>query len=166
MDPGFLLLAALTLGSAAAAMALRNLVHCVLCAAAGFLGLAALYLRLNAEFVGFAQVLVYVGAVAILMAIALLLTRNLDSVPGPRAFAPWVVGVGIAGLAAGVLVSAVLGSGRLARPASSEATVPVAELGRLLVTRHVLALEAVGLLLTAAALGAAILAMREPKEGA
>ena len=52
---------------ALAAMTLRNLVHCALALAVTFLGLAAIYLQLNAQFVGFAQVLVYVGAVAILM---------------------------------------------------------------------------------------------------
>ena len=62
----FLLCAALTLACAVAAMTLRNLVHCALCAAAAFAGLATIYLQLDAEFVGFAQFLVYVGAVAIL----------------------------------------------------------------------------------------------------
>jgi NADH-quinone oxidoreductase subunit J len=165
MDPGFLFLAALTLGGAGAAMLLRNLVHCLLCAAAGFVGLAALFLRLHAEFAGFAQVLVYVGAVAILVAIALLLTRNLDPGAGARAFAPWLVGVSIAGLAVGVLVSAIHGSGLVGRVVPGAPALPVAELGRLLVTRHVVALEGVGLLLTAAAIGAAVLALRERKEG-
>lgn len=165
MNLGFLFLAILTLGSAAAAMTLRNLVHCSLCGALAFLGLAALFLRLHAEFAGFAQVLVYVGAVAILVAMTLLLTRNLEGTAGSRGFAPWTIGVGIAGLAAGVLVSAVLGSELVERAVRPEPSAPVGELGWGLMTRHVVALEVVGLLLTTAVIGAAVVALRERKEG-
>ena len=63
----FILIAAVTALSAVAAMSLRNLVHCALCAALTFGGLAALFLQLGAQFVGLAQILVYVGAVAILI---------------------------------------------------------------------------------------------------
>src|SRR5688572_9688447 len=72
----FYVLAILTAGSAVAAMSLRNLVHCGLCLIGTFVGLAALYLQLNAEFVGFAQILVYAGAVGILLVFAILLTRG------------------------------------------------------------------------------------------
>ena len=50
--------------------------HCALAVALTFVGLAAAYLQLNAQFVGLAQVLVYVGAVAILIVFAVLLTRG------------------------------------------------------------------------------------------
>ena len=69
-------------GLAIAAMALRQLVHCALCAAAAFAGLALIYLQLDAEFVGFAQLLVYVGAIAILIVFAVLLTRGDEVRPG------------------------------------------------------------------------------------
>ncbi len=58
----FILIAAFTVAFAVAAMTLRRLVHCALCAAAAFAGLAMIYLQLDAEFVGFAQLLVYVGS--------------------------------------------------------------------------------------------------------
>jgi len=54
-----------------AAMTLRNLIHCVLSLAVCFLGVAMLFLRLGAEFVGFSQILVYIGAVAILILLIL-----------------------------------------------------------------------------------------------
>src|SRR5213596_3258221 len=56
----FSILAALILVSAVLAMSLRNLVHCALCLVVTFAGLAALFLTLNAQFVGFAQILVYI----------------------------------------------------------------------------------------------------------
>src|SRR5437867_814740 len=72
----FIIAAVLTLAGAVAAMSLRNLVHCALCLIVTFAGLAALFLQLNAQFVGFAQILVYIGAVAILILFAILLTRS------------------------------------------------------------------------------------------
>src|SRR6266511_5067145 len=92
----FALLAGLTAGSAIAAMTLRNLVHCALCLALTFAGLAALYLQLNAEFVGLVQILVYVGAVAILIVFAILLTRGSEPPQQPVVTSSWVMGAGVA----------------------------------------------------------------------
>ena len=72
----FAIIAVLTIAAAAAAMSLRNLVHCALALTVAFAGLASAYLQLDAQFVGFAQILVYVGAVAILIVFAILLTRG------------------------------------------------------------------------------------------
>src|SRR5271168_1933821 len=70
------ILAAVTLGGAVAAMTLRNLVHCALALTIAFAGLATLYLSLDAQFAGLAQLLVYVGAIAILIVFAILLTPS------------------------------------------------------------------------------------------
>ena len=72
----FAIIAVFTIAGALAAMILRNLVHCVLALVLAFTGLAGLYLQLGAQFVGFAQILIYVGAVAILIVFAILLTRS------------------------------------------------------------------------------------------
>lgn len=161
----FLGVAVVTLACAAAAMTLRNLVHCALCAAGAFAGLAAAYLLLNAEFIAFAQLLVYVGAVAILIVVALLLTRNLGAPNGARAARPWVLGIGVAWLVLGGMVSALVGSGwggAAATAGTQAAPAPaVKDIGVALMTRYVVALEIVGLLLTAALIGAAVLAFRE-----
>lgn len=96
----FAIIAGLTVGSAIAAMSLRNLVHCALSLVVTFAGLAALFLQLNAQFVGFAQVLVYVGAVAILIVFAILLTRSAEpGLPAPTTTgAGWGIGIAIAEL--------------------------------------------------------------------
>ena len=65
----FFILAVLTLGGAIAAMTLRRLVHCALALTVALSGLAGLYLNLGAEFAGLAQLLVYVGAIAILVGV-------------------------------------------------------------------------------------------------
>src|SRR5712671_2858086 len=108
----FTITAVLTLASAVAAISLRNLVHCALCLIVTFAGLAALFLQLNAQFVGFAQVLVYIGAVAILILFAILLTRSSEMrTNGARTVsASWWIGVAVALATFGTLVLAVSSS--------------------------------------------------------
>ncbi|MBI2949700.1 MAG: NADH-quinone oxidoreductase subunit J [Verrucomicrobia bacterium] len=161
MDPVFCILALVTAASAIAAVSLRRLVHCALCLVVTFVGLAALYLQLNAQFVGFAQILVYVGAVAILIVFAILLTRGSDSPPQSIFSSSWVVGVGVAVLAFGALAFSVWTSSVIYRPAPPAPQPTVRELGEQLMTQYVLPLEVIGLLLTAALIGAVIIAMRE-----
>src|ERR1051326_6559257 len=121
----FALIALLTIASAVAAMSLRNLVHCVLALTVTFAGLAAFYLQLDAQFVGFAQVLVYVGAVAILIVFALLLTRGAEPPQQSILSSGWVAGLGVAvvvfGVLSGMIVSSKALTGKL--PAEPAATV-------------------------------------------
>jgi NADH-quinone oxidoreductase subunit J len=162
----FSIIAALTLVSGIAAMSLRNLVHCALCLAVTFAGLAAMYLQLGAQFVGFAQILVYIGAVAILVVFAILLTRSGDPVPNSAAPGSWVIGLLIAVIVFGVLVKAILSSSIASgsrEPFPNNAEPTVHELGTQLMTWYVLPLQVVGLLLTAATIGAVIIAIQEPR---
>src|SRR5437870_10472667 len=92
----FTILALLTLAGAIAALSLRNLVHCALALTVAFAGLAALYLQLDAQFVGFAQILVYIGAVAILIVFAILLTRGTEAPQQSVFSSSWAIGFGIA----------------------------------------------------------------------
>ena len=160
----FAILAGLTVGSAIAAMSLRNLVHCALSLAVTFAGLAALFLQLNAEFVGFAQILVYVGAVAILIVFAILLTRSADlGSPAPMtAGSGW--GIGIAVAVFFVMASAVTSSVVTQRTPPPPSAVTVRAIGDKLMTNYVLPLEVIGLLLTAAMIGAVIIAMQEKRK--
>lgn len=164
MDLAFAILALVTLVSAVAAMSLRNLIHCALCLVLTFAGLAALYLQLNAQFVGFAQILVYVGAVAILIVFAILLTRNSDVTPQPLTTSPWIVGVGVALLVFGALAFSIRSSAVAVRKISPAIEPTVRKVGEELMANYVLPLEVVGLLLTAAMIGAVIIAMPEKGE--
>src|ERR1041385_7132508 len=103
MNIVFAIIAALTIAAAVAAMSLRNLVHCALALALSFAGLAAAYLQLSAQFVGFTQLLVYVGAVAILIVFAILLTRNSETNQQPFLSRSWPGGLIVAVLVLGVL---------------------------------------------------------------
>jgi NADH-quinone oxidoreductase subunit J len=161
MSVAFFIIAVLTLLSAVAAMALRNLVHCALALAFTFTGLAAAYLQLGAQFVGFVQLLVYVGAVAILIVFAVLLTRGREPV-AQGIFSPkWPVGAAIALAVFGTLAALLVSSRVLHREAVPVAPAPVRQIGEQLMTHYIVPLEVLGVLLTAALIGAVILAMHE-----
>ncbi len=72
----FWALAALTLGAAVLAATTRNLLHAVLALILSFIGVAGLYITLSADFVAVAQVLIYAGAIAVLIIFAIMLTPN------------------------------------------------------------------------------------------
>jgi NADH-quinone oxidoreductase subunit J len=164
MPLSFYIVSLLTLISAFCAMALRNLVHCALCLALTFLGVAGLFLQMHAGFVAFAQILVYVGAVAILIVFAILLTRSAEQLESRRA-ANLLLNVPLTAVIAVILLNAIQ-STRL-YSASSPAIAPsVRELGHALMTSHVVPLEAIGVLLTVALLGAVVLALPESKKEA
>src|SRR3954465_11130522 len=74
----FIVISIFTLSGALAAACLRKLIHAALCLVLAFIGLAAFYFLLGAEFVGLVQVFVYVGAVAVLIVFTILLTRRED----------------------------------------------------------------------------------------
>jgi len=161
MTVPFAIIALLTLASAVAAMSLRNLVHCALMLMAAFAGLAALYLGLGAQFVGFAQILIYIGAVAILIVFAILLTRR-SELPRESLFSgTWAVGVGIAAVVFGVMSTMFLSSHALTRQFRTPPRLAVREIGEQLMSKYVLPLEVIGLLLTAALIGAVIIAMHD-----
>jgi NADH:ubiquinone oxidoreductase subunit 6 (subunit J) len=164
MNPVFYLLAALTIGGGLAAILLKNLIHAALAVTVAFAGLALLFLQLDAQFAGFAQILIYIGAVAILVVFAILLTRG-SELPKDGVFSrSWIVGLVIAAGVFAVLGWAVLAGidGVPQQNAAPAAT--VLDIGRALVGRYVLPLEIVALLLTAATIGAVIVALHE-KEG-
>lgn len=166
-----LLLGALTLALAASAVFLRNLVHAALCLAATLAGLAGVYLLLGAQFIGLAQVLIYIGAVAVIILFAVLLTRGGEPKP-QRILSPgWVSGLLIAALLL-VLFCTVYASSDLLPPAQTSVTAvhsfrpaSVREIGLILMGRHALSLQVIGLLLTASLMGAVLLATRNKQPG-
>jgi NADH:ubiquinone oxidoreductase subunit 6 (subunit J) len=161
----FLILAVMTLAGAVAAMTLRMLVHSVLALTIAFAGLAALYILLGAQFVGLAQILVYVGAVAILIVFAILLTRDptghLHLSAGGASARSLLASGAVAAVVFGVLAWAVMSSNMPGAALPAPPQVTVKQVGDALLTRFVLPLEVIGLMLTAALIGAVILAVEE-----
>ena len=161
MTIAFAIIAGLTIAAAVAAMSLRNLVHCALALVVAFAGLAAAYLQLDAQFVGFAQILVYIGAVAILIVFAVLLTRGGEAPEKSVFSASWFWGMLVAAAVFGTLGWAITNSFASQRAPAENVEATVKQIGDALMTNFVLPLEVIGLLLTAALIGAVIIAMRD-----
>jgi NADH-quinone oxidoreductase subunit J len=164
MTVAFAILAALTIAGTVLAMTLRNLVHCVLALIVGLAGLAAIYLDLGAQFVGLTQVLVYVGAVAILAIFAIMLTRSSGPAAKLASASSWLTGSTVAGLTFAVLAWAVVNSSALATSDGMQPETSVSQIGIALMHRFVLPLEIIAVLLTAALIGAGVLAMDQARE--
>ncbi len=155
----FAIIAALTLAGALAAATLPNLVHAALCLVVAFLGVAAFFFLLGAEFIGLAQVLVYVGAVAVLIVFTILLTRP---AAGHRGDLNWM-GVPVALAVMVGLLWALAHTQLPAAPPGLASALTVKEIGRTLMTDYVWPLQAVGVALTAALVGAVVLVMEEKR---
>ncbi|MDB6056366.1 MAG: dehydrogenase subunit [Verrucomicrobiales bacterium] len=161
----FCLTVVFTLSAAVAAIRLRNPVHCALSAALAFAGLAVAFLGLDAEFIAFAQILVYVGAISILSIFAVLLTRGTEVEPTAAVFSrSWITGIAITlGTAAAILVP-IFSSSILYKIAPAVASAPVQMIGTELMTHYLLPMEVMGLLLTSALIGAVVIAMSDRPE--
>jgi NADH-quinone oxidoreductase subunit J len=155
----FITIAVFTLAGALAAACLRKLVHAALCLVIAFLGLAAFYFLLGAEFVGLVQVFVYVGAVAVLIVFTILLTRREDEDVAGFNWGGVIVAVAVfAGL-----TWTILKTPELAVAAPGLEPLTVKRIGEVLMTNYVWPLQCVGLLLTAALIGAIVLVMEEKR---
>jgi NADH-quinone oxidoreductase subunit J len=73
----FVLLTIITLGSAIMVVTHRNLFHAALALMVSFAGVAGFYITLDAGFLAAAQLLVYIGAISILIIFAIMMTRRL-----------------------------------------------------------------------------------------
>ncbi|MDF5755039.1 NADH-quinone oxidoreductase subunit J [Spongiactinospora sp. TRM90649] len=153
----FLLLGAVTLGSALLVVTTRQLVHAALWLVVCFGALAGCYLVLTAEFVAWVQVLIYVGAVVALLLFGLMLTRapigrSADLNSGNR-----LVAAIVAVATAAVLVTVVIDGFRTAYADLPPGRGAASEVGSSLFRNWVLPFEALSVLLLAALIGAIVL---------
>jgi len=167
----FLIPALLMLLAAAAAVMLRNLIHCALCLTLSFIALGVLFIALGAEFVGFVQLLVYVGAVTMLILFAILLTPASEVAASNNPFRAFQLSKAVNAAVGGFVVLLVLAGmlaaiffsphAREAVPPAVAATAPAAAIGENLLSHTLLPLQGTAILLTAALIGAALLAKEE-----
>lgn len=176
----FLVISVLGVLTALGTVLARNLVYAALYLIGFFFVIACQFVLLEAEFLAALQVLVYIGAVSILMIFGIMLTRNIQGDDTTTLTAAWKM----PGMFAGLCLFVVLAVGinqsagvrnRLAwnsiqtRPPITDAASPRAQavndmargVGVELMTRYLVGFEVAGLLLTAALVGAIALAYRE-----
>jgi NAD(P)H-quinone oxidoreductase subunit 6 len=158
----FFILAIAVVGGALGVVLLPNIVYSAFLLAAVFLSVAGLYLLLNASFVAAAQVLVYVGAVNVLILFAIMLVNkkeNLAAVPG-LPLRRLLSGLVCGGLFALLIRVAFTTPWALPGPASvgEEATIRI---GEHLFSDYLLPFELASVLLLMAMIGAIVLARRD-----
>jgi NADH-quinone oxidoreductase subunit J len=158
----FYLIAALMVVAAVRVVTCKNMVHAALWLVAVLAGMAAQFILLAAEFVAVTQVLVYIGAIIVLFLFGIMLTRASTS-PGDtldNGRQAKLVGLVVAGVLAVVLGYSLwdgFGDDRFP-PLLVQTTEQVSDS---IFATYVLPLEAVAVLLTAALIGAIVLARRD-----
>ena len=180
----FLIIAAIGLAAALGTVLARNLVHAALYLVAFFFIVACQFVLLEAEFLAAIQVLVYIGAVAILLMFGIMLTRNIQGDDTTSVTPVWSSPALVAGLvcswcsASGSTTrsrrashspwSATRSGRRSTTTGSDRSSARAAAMNNMgkaagdeMMTRYVVAFEVAGLLLTAALVGAIALAHRE-----
>lgn len=168
----FVACALIVLGGAFGVIWFRNPVQSALSLVATLFGVAVLFLNMNAQFLAAVQVIVYTGAIVVLILFVIMLlgvdtADDIDAEPlvGQRVIA-LVIAAGVAGLViAGVtIVGDELVSGARSVTAAITDEVPnIEQIGRVLFTEYVYALEITAVLLTIAVVAAVVMA-RKPTE--
>lgn len=100
----FILTAAATLSAAVLVVTTRNIIHAALWLIVSLFGVAVFYVLLNAGFFAVVQVVIYIGAIAILFIFAVMLTRRLMSDSGPQSNTNWWLAAVISVLLFGGLI--------------------------------------------------------------
>ena len=149
----FIGISVLTLAAGLAAALMPKLIHAALCLVLAFGALAGFYFLLGAEFVGLVQIFVYVGAVAVLIVFTILLTRREPE--ATRRF-NWA-GVCVAGAVLTGLIWAILRTPDLAVSPPNVDPITIKQIGEALMTDYVWPLQCIGVVLTAALIGALVL---------
>lgn len=164
----FIISATFALGGAALVLAFSNIMHACIALLASLLGVAGLYFSMGADFVGAVQIMVYVGGVVILMLFAVMLTGGKGFVSKaekllgliPSMGSKWSYGVAFVTatvmlITIGRLTAKVVQTAPPVKDMVFESTVD--EIGRLLITDHILAFEISSVLLLGALVGAAMI---------
>lgn len=100
----FYIIAVALVGSSLAVVLLRNIVHAALFLALSFGTAAGIYVLLNAEFIAIVQVLIYAGAVTVLVLFAIMLTQNaMSHTSSPFSGQTWLAALISVALAAGII---------------------------------------------------------------
>ncbi|MBF6600609.1 MAG: NADH-quinone oxidoreductase subunit J [Dehalococcoidia bacterium] len=157
----FYVIGASTVVSALMVAAVRNLIHAVLFLVITFTGVAGIYIVLSADFVAMAQVLIYAGAISVLLVFAVMLTPTGDRRNAETSFqAPALV---LAGLLLAVVVFVIYDTDwRIA--SRGQFTTTASSLGRAFFSPYVVPFEVASVLLVAAMVGAIILTQDEDEE--
>ncbi|MGQ9706221.1 MAG: NADH-quinone oxidoreductase subunit J family protein [bacterium] len=162
----FYLLSAIVIGSSILVITLRNLFRSALFLLLALFATAGLFVTLDAEFIAAVQVLVYVGAIGVLILFAIMLTRRIQNPIVRSTTRSFVLGSFIACL---IIFFLLLILGKLFLPTFPEMTFKDTSgeitkgIGRMLLTYYLLPFEIASVLLVGALIGAVVIARKEER---
>lgn len=159
-DALFWILAAVMLGSGLLVVTMRDIIRCGLAMMVCFGALAGIYVILGAPLIAAAQVIVYIGAISVLILFAIMLTQT-KAAPSRLVFQTQAVPAAISAMII-AFVLALAASATDWREAPERIRLATNALSQVLFTDFVLPFEIVSVLLLAAVIGGVFLAKREP----
>ena len=159
-DALFWLFAAVMIGSAFLVVTMRDIIRCGLAMIVCFGSLAGIYVILGAPLLAAAQVIVYIGAISVLILFAIMLTQTKDA-PSRLVFQTQAVPAAIASIIIAVVLALAIGATDWGE-AAERVRLTAEAMSSVLFNSFVLPFEIVSVLLLAAVIGGVYLAKREP----
>ena len=159
-DALFWLFAAVMIGSAFLVVTMRDIIRCGLAMIVCFGSLAGIYAIIGAPLLAAAQVIVYIGAISVLILFAIMLTQTKDA-PSRLVFQKQAVPAAIASIVIAVVLALAVGATDWGE-AAKRVRLTAEAMSSVLFNSFVLPFEIVSVLLLAAVIGGVFLAKREP----
>ncbi|MCF7824010.1 MAG: NADH-quinone oxidoreductase subunit J [Candidatus Marinimicrobia bacterium] len=139
----------------------NNLIHSVFALMGTFLGVAGIYIFLNADFLAVTQIVVYVGGILVLLVFGIMLTNKISTAQISQSSVQKGLGIIIVLAILVIILSAVLSHDWTGSIQPMNFTDTVAGIGKLLFTDYLILFEIASVLLLGALVGAATLARKE-----
>ncbi len=159
-DALFWILAAVMLGSGLLVVSMRDIIRCGLAMMVCFGALAGIYVIIGAPLIAAAQVIVYIGAISVLILFAIMLTQT-KAAPSRLVFQTQAVPAAISSIVIAIVIALAVGATEWGE-VPERIRLATAALSQVLFKDFVLAFEIVSVLLLAAVIGGVFLAKREP----
>jgi NADH:ubiquinone oxidoreductase subunit 6 (subunit J) len=159
-DALFWIFAAIMLGSGLLVVTMRDIIRCGLAMIVCFGALAGIYVILGAPLIAAAQVIVYIGAISVLILFAIMLTQTKDA-PSRLVFQTQAIPAAIASVVIAVVIALAIAATDWGE-AAARVRVATEAMSKLLFDQFLLPFEIVSVLLLAAVIGGVFLAKREP----
>ena len=154
----------ITVGSACLVAFSKNLIYSAFALIGTFLGVAAAFVYLSADFVGLTQVMVYAGGILVLTIFAVMLTARIDSTSKTNPLLNYKIAAPFMVLLTTLLsVIVMTDKWTVKDPATLTHQSTIAEIGHSLLTTYLLPFELISVLLLMSMIGAAIISRRQVK---
>lgn len=157
----FMIFALLAIGGSIFMINFTKVVHMVIALCTTFISLAGIYVILYAEFIAFVQVLIYAGAISILMIFGIMMTKHTEeeATSNSKVMHDILVFFAVVGLMGGIFYSIQTTTYSPVELQASENN--TLEIGKKLFSEYAIPFEIMSILLTVAFIGAVLIAKRE-----